>query len=160
MCDGSLNLPYEFNSFTGISQKFNKYYDSCISTNVGPARPTYGILSVVVFFNNRGNDSPPRWVSRKKKVFKKAHLKKKGFSVSWLSHWNMPTDSKVLLVIRVSDMEPKFFSRKFFVWDMVAWCNAPRRNTPQRDMCGGCSRDLPSTGRGLGVLPQEFFLQI
>ena len=39
----------------------------------------------------------PQWVSEEKKVFKKVNF-----------FLNMPTDSKVLLVIRVSDMEPKF----------------------------------------------------
>ena len=52
-----------------------------------------------------------------KKVFKKAHLKKKVkkcFSVSWLSI-DMPTDSKVLLVIRVSGMDESFSQEFVFL---------------------------------------------
>ena len=55
----------------------------------------------------------PRWVSTKKFFLKKAYLKKKkrlkkGFSVTRLSHWNVLTDSKARLMIRVSYMEPGF----------------------------------------------------
>ena len=49
---------------------------------------------------------------QEKKVFKKAHFYrkkvKKGFSVSGFSHQIMPTDVKVLRVIRVSYMEVGF----------------------------------------------------
>ena len=55
---------------------------------------------------------PPGEFRGKKSFLKRLILflkkdKKKGFPVSGLSHWNILTDSKVLLVIRVSYMEPR-----------------------------------------------------
>ena len=48
----------------------------------------------------------------------------------------------------------------FFVWDKMAWSAVPYRDAPQCGMCGGYDRAFPSTGGGLGVLPQEFFVNI
>ena len=98
-----------------------------------------------------------RWVSKKKKVFKKAHFyrKKKFFQSEDLaikicrqmqrySLWSG------LVTCRQFFLGFFYFLKNFYVGqDGAKWCDVPQR--------GGCRRAPHATGGGPGVLPREIF---
>ena len=109
-----------------------------------------------------------RWVWKKKRFLKRLIIKKKQVRKKIFHHRIQPfkcvsTDSKVLLVIRVSYNWSQILTTylDFRLFHFIGiFCGKIWHDAPRQGVCVGCRRALHATGGCLGVLPQEIILQI